>query len=90
MGLGRRALHEATQYALQRKTFGVPLAQHQGVSFKLADMATGVEAARLLTYKVRQADRQTDRETPMLQMQRRDWRCRAWPLRARVAIFNTT
>lgn len=52
VGLGRRALHEATQYALQRKTFGVPLAQHQGVSFKLADMATGVEAARLLTYKV--------------------------------------
>lgn len=46
-GLAARALHEATQYALQRKTFGVPIAQHQAVSALLADMAIGVETSRL-------------------------------------------
>lgn len=46
-GLAQRALDEATKYALERKTFGVPIAHHQGVSFMLADMAVGVETARL-------------------------------------------
>ncbi|CAG9781895.1 unnamed protein product [Diatraea saccharalis] len=46
-GLAARALYEATKYALERKTFGVPIAYHQGVAFLLADMATGVETARL-------------------------------------------
>jgi len=46
-GLAQRALDEATKYALERKTFGVPIAHHQGVSFLLADMAVGVETARL-------------------------------------------
>ncbi|CAG4984963.1 unnamed protein product [Parnassius apollo] len=46
-GLAQRALHEATRYALERKTFGVPIAQHQAVAFLLADMAIGVETARL-------------------------------------------
>lgn len=50
-GLAARALHEATKYALERKTFGVPIAMHQGVSFILADMATGVETARLAWQK---------------------------------------
>lgn len=47
VGLAARAMHEATQYSLQRKTFGVPIAQHQAVSSILADMAIGVETARL-------------------------------------------
>ena len=51
VGLGRRALDEAMRYALQRKTMGKPIAAHQAVAFMLADMATGLEAARLLTYK---------------------------------------
>ena len=51
VGLARRALDEATKYALERKTMGKPIAQHQAVAFMLADMATGIEAARLLTYK---------------------------------------
>lgn len=51
-GLARRALDEALQYSLQRKTMGKPIAQHQAVAFMLADMATGVQAARLLTWQV--------------------------------------
>ncbi|KAM3968644.1 medium-chain acyl-CoA dehydrogenase isoform 1-T1 [Aphomia sociella] len=46
-GLANRALHEATKYALERKSFGVPIANHQAVSFMLADMMVGVETARL-------------------------------------------
>jgi len=52
VGIARRATDEAIAYALQRRSMGVPIAQHQAVAFKIADMATGVEAARLLTYKV--------------------------------------
>ncbi|XP_049784443.1 probable medium-chain specific acyl-CoA dehydrogenase, mitochondrial [Schistocerca cancellata] len=47
VGLAQRALDEATKYAMERKTFGVPIAQHQAVAFMLADMAIGVETARL-------------------------------------------
>jgi len=46
-GLAQRALDEATKYAMERKTFGVPIAQHQAVAFMLADMLIGVETARL-------------------------------------------
>lgn len=46
-GLAQRAMDEATRYSLERKTFGVPIAMHQGVSFMLAEMAIGVECARL-------------------------------------------
>jgi len=51
VGLARRALDEATQYSLQRKTMGKPISQHQAVAFMLADMAMGVEASRLLVWK---------------------------------------
>uniref|UniRef100_A0A8V0X6C0 Medium-chain specific acyl-CoA dehydrogenase, mitochondrial n=1 Tax=Gallus gallus TaxID=9031 RepID=A0A8V0X6C0_CHICK len=47
VGLARRALDEATRYALQRKTFGKPIVEHQAVSFLLAEMAMKVELARL-------------------------------------------
>ena len=47
VGLARRALDEATRYALERKTFGKRLAEHQAVQFMLADMAMGVEVSRL-------------------------------------------
>lgn len=46
-GLAQRAMDEATRYSLERKTFGVPIAMHQGVSFMLAEMAIGVECSRL-------------------------------------------
>ncbi|KAI6191784.1 hypothetical protein M3Y97_00265500 [Aphelenchoides bicaudatus] len=50
-GLTARALDEAAKYSLERKTFGVPIAAHQGVSFMLADMAINLELARLMTYR---------------------------------------
>jgi alkylation response protein AidB-like acyl-CoA dehydrogenase len=50
-GLAQGALDEAIKYAKQRVQFGKPIATFQGVNFMLADMATKVEAARLLTYQ---------------------------------------
>jgi acyl-CoA dehydrogenase len=50
-GIMRRALEESRAYALERKTFGVPIAQHQAVQFMLADMAISYEATRLLYQK---------------------------------------
>lgn len=51
LGIAEAALEAATEYAKQRVQFGKPIAQQQGVGFKLADMATMVEAAKLLVYK---------------------------------------
>jgi alkylation response protein AidB-like acyl-CoA dehydrogenase len=48
-GVGRAAFEAAIRYAQQRSTFGVPIAAHQAIQFKLADMATKLEASRLLT-----------------------------------------
>lgn len=50
-GVIRRALEESTAYALERKTFGVPIAQHQAIQFMLAEMAIAYESTRLLTHK---------------------------------------
>ena len=50
VGLAQRCLDESLKYALQRKTFGVPIATHQAVSTMLADMAIGIETARLAYY----------------------------------------
>ncbi|MFO0454212.1 MAG: acyl-CoA dehydrogenase family protein [Pseudomonadota bacterium] len=57
VGLAQGALQEALRYAQQRQTFGKPIAQHQAIQLKLADMATRTEAARLL---VEQAARKYD------------------------------
>ncbi len=51
VGLARRALHEATQYSQKRHQFGQALIQFQGIQFKLAEMATELEASRLLVYQ---------------------------------------
>lgn len=48
-GVGRAAFEAAMAYAQERSTFGKPIAEHQAVAFKLADMATRLRAARLLT-----------------------------------------
>jgi len=48
VGMARAAMEVALQYASERKSFGKPLIQHQATGFKLADMATQIEAARLL------------------------------------------
>ena len=47
VGLAQRALDEATKYSMERRTFGVPIMTHQAVAFMLADMAIGIESARL-------------------------------------------
>jgi len=51
VGVATAAFEAAIDYAQRRHTFGVPIAQHQAIQLKLADMATKIEAARLLTYK---------------------------------------
>lgn len=48
LGIASGAFELATQYAKERKAFGKPIAEHQAIQFKLADMATDIEAARLL------------------------------------------
>jgi len=51
LGMAQGALEAATDYAKQRKQFGKAIAEFQAIQFKLADMATQVEAARLLVYQ---------------------------------------
>jgi acyl-CoA dehydrogenase len=50
-GLIRRCLDECRTYALERKTFGVPIAQHQAIQFMIAEMAIAYETTRLLCHK---------------------------------------
>jgi acyl-CoA dehydrogenase len=50
-GLIRRAMDESARYAGERKTFGVPIAQHQAIQFMIAEMAMAYEAVRLLWNK---------------------------------------
>jgi alkylation response protein AidB-like acyl-CoA dehydrogenase len=49
VGIGQAALEEAVRYSQLRETFGRPLARHQAIQFKLADIATGVHSARVAT-----------------------------------------
>ncbi len=57
VGVAQRAFELSIAYAQQRHAFGVPIAQHQAIQFKLADMATRIQAARLLTnYAARKKD----------------------------------
>lgn len=51
LGIGEAALEHAVGYAKEREQFGKPIANNQGISFKIADMATEVEAAKLLVYQ---------------------------------------
>jgi acyl-CoA dehydrogenase len=51
VGVARRALDEAVKYATERIAFGKPIGYQQGIAFKLADMATNIEASRLLVWQ---------------------------------------
>ncbi len=51
VGLARSAMEHAVRYAQERRSFGVPIASHQAVSFMIADMAMNIEAARLLVWQ---------------------------------------
>ena len=50
VGVAQAAFDASIRYAQQRHTFGVPISQHQAIQLKLADMATKIQAARLMTY----------------------------------------
>jgi butyryl-CoA dehydrogenase len=54
LGVAERALHEAVEYAKKRVCFGAPIAKLQAIQWMIADMATQIEAARMLTYKASQ------------------------------------
>jgi alkylation response protein AidB-like acyl-CoA dehydrogenase len=51
LGIAGGAYELAVAYAKERKTFGKPIGQHQAIAFKLADMATDIEAAKLMVYR---------------------------------------
>jgi alkylation response protein AidB-like acyl-CoA dehydrogenase len=71
VGIAQRALELALRYSQERKAFGKPIAQHQAIQFKLADMATKVEAARLLTFKaarLKDAGERSDLEAGMAKL----------------------
>ncbi|MGO9835347.1 MAG: acyl-CoA dehydrogenase family protein [Polyangiaceae bacterium] len=51
IGIARAALEESLRYAKDRRTFGVPIAEHQAIQWKLADMRTDIDAAYLLTMR---------------------------------------
>ena len=51
VGIAQAALEASMRYALERKQFGHPIADFQAIQFKIADMATKIEAARLLTWR---------------------------------------
>jgi alkylation response protein AidB-like acyl-CoA dehydrogenase len=61
VGVAQAAFNDSIRYAQQRYTFGKPIAQHQAIQLKLADMATKIEAARLLMYKAAQRKDQGER-----------------------------
>jgi alkylation response protein AidB-like acyl-CoA dehydrogenase len=71
VGVARAAFDAALQYAQERVTMGKPIAQHQAIQMKLADMATRLEAARLLTKNAaerRQAGLRADVEAGMAKL----------------------
>jgi alkylation response protein AidB-like acyl-CoA dehydrogenase len=71
VGLAQRALELALKYSQERRAFGKPISQHQAIQFKLADMATQVEAARLLTMRaarLKDAGERSDIEAGMAKL----------------------
>src|SRR5438874_9236893 len=71
VGLAQRAMELALRYSQERKTFGKPIAQHQAITFKLAEMGTRLEAARLLTLKaarLKDAGERSDLEAGMAKL----------------------
>src|SRR3954465_10770307 len=71
VGIAQRALELGLKYAQERRAFGKPIAEHQAIQFKLADMATKIEAARLLTFKaarMKDAGERSDLEAGMAKL----------------------
>lgn len=68
LGIAQAALDASVAYAKERKAFGSPIAQLQGIQFKLADMAMRIEAARLLTWQAASMKDSGDKFTKMAAM----------------------
>jgi len=71
VGVARAAFDASIKYAQERRTFGKPIAEHQAIQMKLADMATKLEAARLLTRSAaerKQAGERADAEAGMAKL----------------------
>src|SRR3989454_9017901 len=71
VGLAQRALELALKYSQERRAFGKPIAEHQAIQFKLADMATQLDAARLLTRRaamMKDAGERSDMEAGMAKL----------------------
>jgi acyl-CoA dehydrogenase len=64
-GLAGRALDEALRYSLERRQFGGPIADFQAIQFKLADMATELDASRLLVFRAAHASDSTEERTTL-------------------------
>jgi butyryl-CoA dehydrogenase len=89
VGIARAALEDALGYAQQRRAFGKPIAQHQAIAFKLADMATEVEAARLMVLRaawLKDRDQPYNREAAMAKLYASDVANRA--AREGIQIFG--
>jgi len=61
LGIARAAFEEAIRYAQRRTTFGKPICEHQTIQIKLAEMATKIEASRLLIYSAAEKRDQGER-----------------------------
>jgi len=71
VGIAQRALELALRYSQERRTFGKPICEHQAIQFKLADMATQVDAARMLTLRaarMKDAGERSDLEAGMAKL----------------------
>jgi alkylation response protein AidB-like acyl-CoA dehydrogenase len=71
VGVAQRALELALRYSQERKAFGKPIAQHEAITFKLAEMGTRTEAARLMTLKaarMKDAGERSDLEAGMAKL----------------------
>ena len=71
LGIAQGAYESAVRYSKERQQFGQPISNFQAIQFKLADMATQIEAARLLTYRaaaLKDAGRKTTKESSMAKL----------------------
>jgi alkylation response protein AidB-like acyl-CoA dehydrogenase len=71
LGIAQGAYESAIKYSKERQQFGQPISNFQAIQFKLADMATQLEAARLLTYRaaaLEDAGRKTTKESSMAKL----------------------
>lgn len=71
LGIAQGALDAAVEYSKERHQFNQPIAKFQGISFKLSDMATQVEAAKLLTFRaaeLKQAGKSVNKESAMAKL----------------------